>query len=62
MPKENIAEDNNIDRALAEAQVELFHIAQFYKRRNKTQQASEVELALARFDGRKRHTTEYDAA
>jgi hypothetical protein len=48
MPKENIAEDNNIDRALAEAQVELLHIAQFYKRRNKIQQASEVELPAGR--------------
>ena len=56
MPESQIVRTKDIDRAASQAGLELLQLADFYKRHNKLQQASEVERAIAQFTTKKIRT------
>lgn len=62
MPENEIVRTKNLDRAVAQASLELGRLAEFYKRHDKIKQASDVEGAIAKFTKKKRLYYKDDAA
>ena len=61
MPENEIVRTQNLNRAVAQASLDLSRLAEFYKRHDKIKHACDVERAIAQFTTKKRLSYKDDA-